>query len=78
MQDLRPRSPGLAVQPRHAGMRTVGRAVDLLRLALAVPAVLLYAVAAGRYLVLWRRRPSLMLLTVMARTPLSGSKSKSM
>jgi class 3 adenylate cyclase len=34
--------------------------------AMAVPAVGLYAVAAARYLVLWRRRPSLMLLTVMA------------
>jgi class 3 adenylate cyclase len=34
--------------------------------ALAVPAILLYAVSAGRYVQLWRRRPSLMLLAVMS------------
>ena len=34
--------------------------------AIAVPAVGLYAVAAGRYLALWRRRPSLMLLSMMS------------
>ena len=33
---------------------------------LAVPAVLLYAVAAARYLRLWRRRPSLMLLAMLS------------
>ncbi|QNN52386.1 adenylate/guanylate cyclase domain-containing protein [Nocardioides mesophilus] len=34
--------------------------------ALAVPAIVLYAVAAGRYVRLWRRRPSLMLLSMLA------------
>ena len=33
---------------------------------LAVPAIVLYVVAAARYLALWRRRPSLMLLSVLA------------
>jgi adenylate cyclase len=48
------------------GQESVPERADGSLTALAVPAVLLYAVAAGRYLVLWRRRPSLMLLTVMA------------
>jgi adenylate cyclase len=34
--------------------------------AIAVPAVLLYGLAAVRYLQLWRRRPSLMLLSMMS------------
>ena len=33
---------------------------------LAVPAIVLYAVAAARYVALWRRRPSLMLLSMTA------------
>jgi adenylate cyclase len=40
--------------------------------ALAVPAILLYAVAAARYLRLWRERPSLMLLSVIAAFVLLG------
>jgi adenylate cyclase len=34
--------------------------------AMAVPAIVLYAFSAARYLLLWRRRPSLMLLSMMS------------
>lgn len=51
--------------PLHAEQAVPEQAGGLLGL-LAVPAIGLYAVAAGRYLGLWRRRPSLMLLSMMA------------
>ncbi len=49
--------------PLHAE-QTVPEQADGVLGALAVPAVVLYAVAAARYLRLWRKRPSLMLLSV--------------
>ncbi len=49
--------------PLHAE-QTVPEQADGVLGALAVPAVVLYAVAAARYLRLWRRRPSLMLLSM--------------
>jgi adenylate cyclase len=44
----------------------VPESADGILTALAVPAVLLYAVAAARYLRLWWKRPSLMLLSMIA------------
>jgi class 3 adenylate cyclase len=40
--------------------------VEQVPLLLAVPAVLLYAVSAARYAVLWRRRPAFLLLAVLS------------
>ncbi len=51
--------------PLHAEQIVPEQAGGLLGL-LAVPAIVLYAVAAVRYLGLWRRRPSLMLLSMLA------------
>ncbi len=51
--------------PLHAAQAVPEQAAGLLGL-LAVPAILLYGVAAVRYLVMWRRRPSLMLLSMLA------------
>ena len=51
--------------PLHAE-QTVPEQADGLLGALAVPAVVLYGVAAARYLRLWRQRPSLMLLSMMS------------
>ncbi len=51
--------------PLHAEQAVPEQAGGFLGL-LAVPAVVLYAVAAARYLRLWRRRPSLMLLSMAA------------
>ena len=49
--------------PLHAE-QTVPEQADGVLGALAVPAVVLYAVAAARYVRLWRKRPSLMLLSM--------------
>ncbi|HEU4946351.1 MAG TPA: adenylate/guanylate cyclase domain-containing protein [Kribbella sp.] len=46
--------------------RAVPERADGILAALAVPAILLYGVAAGRYLRLWWQRPSLMLLSMIA------------
>ena len=51
--------------PLHAEQAVPEQAGGLLGL-LAVPAIVLYAVAAARYVALWRRRPSLMLLSMTA------------
>ena len=51
--------------PLHAAQAVPEQAGGLLGL-LAVPAIVLYAVAAARYVALWRRRPSLMLLSMTA------------
>ena len=51
--------------PLHAEQIVPEQAGGLLGL-LAVPAIVLYAVAAVRYVGLWRRRPSLMLLSMLA------------
>ena len=40
--------------------------VETLPLLIAIPAVILYLYAAARYAVLWRQRPSLLLLTMMS------------
>lgn len=49
--------------PLHAE-QAVPEQADGILAGLAVPAVVLYALAASRYLTLWRRRPSLMLLSM--------------
>jgi len=46
--------------------QTVPERADGILAAIAVPAVVLYGVSAVRYLVLWRQRPSLMLLSMMS------------
>ncbi|HSE71782.1 MAG TPA: adenylate/guanylate cyclase domain-containing protein [Nocardioidaceae bacterium] len=56
--------------PLHA--EEVPERADGLLTAIAVPAVLLYAAAAVRYLMLWRRRPSLMLLSMLSAFVLLG------
>ena len=55
----------LAQLPPLHGQQPPERADGILA-AMAVPAILLYAVSAGRYLRLWRQRPSLMLLSMLA------------
>ncbi len=52
------------IPPLH--QEVVPERADGILAALAVPAVLLYGIGAVRYVQLWRRRPSLMLLSVMA------------
>jgi class 3 adenylate cyclase len=54
----------LRVWPLHE--RAVPEVADGILTALAVPSVLLYGVAAGRYLRTWWARPSLMLLSVIS------------
>jgi class 3 adenylate cyclase len=54
----------LRLPPLHD--TAVPEVADGILSALAVPAVVLYAIAAGRYLRNWRERPSLMLLSMIA------------
>ncbi|MGW1340713.1 adenylate/guanylate cyclase domain-containing protein [Kribbella sp. NPDC002412] len=54
----------LRLPPLHDTV--VPEAADGILAALAVPAILLYAIAAGRYLRTWWERPSLMLLSMVA------------
>jgi class 3 adenylate cyclase len=56
--------------PLHS--TTVPESADGILTALAVPAVILYAVAAARYLQMWWLRPSLMLLSMIAAFVLLG------
>jgi hypothetical protein len=51
--------------PLQAGQEVPERAGGILGV-IAVPAIVLYLVAAARYVQLWRRRPSLMLLSMLA------------
>lgn len=53
------------IPPLHAEQTVPEQAGGVLGV-LAVPAILLYAVAAARYLQLWRARPSLMLLSMIS------------
>ncbi|MEV0290473.1 adenylate/guanylate cyclase domain-containing protein [Kribbella sp. NPDC050820] len=54
----------LRLPPLHG--TAVPEAADGILAALAVPAILLYAIAAGRYMRTWWERPSLMLLSMVA------------
>ncbi|MFI5692428.1 adenylate/guanylate cyclase domain-containing protein [Kribbella sp. NPDC051586] len=60
----------LKLPPLH--MTSVPESADGILTLLAVPAVLLYGVAAGRYLRTWWARPSLMLLSIICAFVLLG------